>query len=373
MTTALRTTPLNALHRELGAKMVPFAGFDMPVSYPDGIIREHLQTRSGAALFDVSHMGQVEIRGQGVAAALEALVPADIEGLACHRQRYGFFTNATGGVIDDLMVTHLPDRHFLVINASRVEADMAHLRAALPAHLDVRLLDDRALLALQGPQAEAVLAGDCPAVRAMVFMDVIEATIDGHDCVISRSGYTGEDGFEISVPADFAEVLVRRWLGRGVLKPAGLGARDSLRLEAGLCLYGHELNETLSPIEAGLAWAIQKVRRTGGARAGGFPGDARILAELGQGTARQRVGLLPEGRAPLREGTVLENDHGEAIGVITSGTFSPSLQRPLACGYIDRAYAASGTACRAMLRGKPVAITVADPVQVPHRYRRRTG
>ncbi len=368
MTDTLKTTPLHALHRELGAKMVPFAGYDMPVSYPDGILKEHLATRAGVTVFDVSHMGQLDIRGKDIAARLETLLPSDIRSLACHRQRYSFLTNAAGGIIDDLMVTHLPDRFFMVINASRVGVDVPYLQQALP-DLDIRLLGDRALLALQGPDAEAVLAVQCPPVAGMAFMDVIEADLLGAPCVISRSGYTGEDGFEVSVPAAMAEPLVRAWFAAGA-RPAGLGARDSLRLEAGLCLYGHELDEGRSPVAAGLAWAMQKVRRDGGARAGGFPGAERILQELLQGTPQVRVGLLPEGRAPLREGTVLEDGAGQPIGVITSGTFSPTLQRPAACGYIDAAHAVPGSQCRALLRGKPVAITVTNPVLVPHRYKR---
>ncbi|HEY9037170.1 MAG TPA: glycine cleavage system aminomethyltransferase GcvT [Pseudomonadales bacterium] len=366
MTAPLKTTPLNALHRELGAKLVPFAGFEMPVSYPDGIIKEHMATREAVTVFDVSHMGQLEIRGDDVAARLEAVLPSDIQSLACGRQRYSFLTNDAGGVIDDLMVTRLPDRFFMVINASRIEVDVPYLWKALP-DLDIRLLTDHTLLALQGPGAEAVLAKQCPQVTHMVFMDVIEAELHGEPCVISRSGYTGEDGFEISVPAAIAEALVREWLSQGV-KPAGLGARDSLRLEAGLCLYGHELNEQRSPVSAGLNWAMQKVRRSGGERAGGFPGADRILREIAEGADPVRVGLLPEGRAPLREGTVLEDDAGKAIGIITSGTFSPTLQRPAACGYIDVAY--QGASCIAQLRGKPVTIAITDPVLVPHRYKR---
>ena len=368
MTTPLKTTPLNTLHRELGAKMVPFAGFDMPVSYPEGIIKEHMATREAVTVFDVSHMGQLDIRGSDVAAQLECVLPSDIQSLACNRQRYSFLTNEAGGVIDDLMVTHLPDRFFMVINASRVDVDIPYLKNALP-NLDIQQLTDRALFALQGPGAEAVLAKTCPQVKQMVFMDVIEADLHGKPCVISRSGYTGEDGFEISVPASIAEALVREWLGEGV-KPAGLGARDSLRLEAGLCLYGHELDEQRSPVSAGLNWAMQKVRRSGGERAGGFPGAERILREIAEGADPVRVGLLPEGRAPLREGTVLEDMQGNTIGMITSGTFSPSLQKPAACGYIDRAFAVVGSHCQAQLRGKPVAITVVDPVMVPHNYKR---
>lgn len=370
MTTDLLKTPLHALHQAAGARLVPFAGYDMPVSYPDGIIKEHLYTRSAASLFDVSHMGQVEIRGDGVAEALERLIPVDIQSLPVGRQRYGFFTNAAGGIIDDLMVQRLADRFLLVLNASRVAVGLAHLRAHLPVHLDVVHRQDLALLAVQGPEAEAALLADAPALAGSVFMDVLETAVAGQSCLVSRSGYTGEDGFEISVAADAAEALVRRWLDAGRIRLAGLGARDSLRLEAGLCLYGHELDETVSPVEAGLGWAIQKVRRSGGARAGGFPGAERILAELEQGTALRRVGLLPEGRAPLREGTVLESPAGEAIGRITSGTFSPSLQKPIACGYLRADWAVPGTACRALLRGREVAVTVAEPVMIRPRYRR---
>lgn len=367
--------PLEELHVALGAKMVPFAGYLMPVQYKLGVMQEHLHTRAAAGLFDVSHMGQVILRGAdyaAVAAALEALVPVDIAGLAVNRQRYGFFTNDAGGLADDLMLANRGDHLFMVINAACKDDDIALLQAGLPAEVTLEVLEDRALLALQGPQAEEVLAGLNPAARDMRFMDVADLTLAGADCWVSRSGYTGEDGFEISVPAAQAEALASALLAHEHVQPIGLGARDSLRLEAGLCLYGHDINATTSPIEAGLGWAIQKVRRNGGARAGGFPGAARILSELDQGAGRARVGLLPEGRAPMREGVALFEAaaDGDPVGHVTSGGFGPTVGAPVAMGLVARDHAAAGTQLYGEVRGKRLPVTVVKLPFTPANFKR---
>lgn len=366
---ALRT-PLYALHLELGARMVPFAGYAMPVQYPAGIIAEHLHVRAKAGLFDVSHMGQLRLRGANVAAALETLVPADIAGLAAGRQRYTFLTNEHGGILDDLMVANDAGELALVINAGRKTDDLAWLQARLAAHCSVGPLGERALLALQGPLAGAVMARLCPHAADMRFMQVAHLHVGGIACFVSRSGYSGEDGFEISVAGDDAEPLARRLLAEEDVAPAGLGARDSLRLEAGLPLYGHDLDEATTPVEAGLAWAIPKVRRTGGARAGGFPGAEVIFSQLAQGATRLRVGIAPEGRAPLREGEALHDAAGRAVGAITSGGFGASAGVPIAMGYVEAACAAPGTLLRALPRGKPRTCRVAALPFVPHRYYR---
>jgi aminomethyltransferase len=369
------TTPLIAMHRSLGARMVPFAGYEMPLQYPTGILKEHLHTRAAAGLFDVSHMGQIALRPKSgsladAAAALERLVPMDVAGLVEGRQRYGLFTNDAGGILDDLMIAHRGDHLLLIVNAARKAEDLAHLQAALSGSCKVEPLD-RALLALQGPRAEAVLSELHPDVAAMRFMDVRPIDFHGVPAVVSRSGYTGEDGYEISLEArdavDFAERLLA---AEGVL-PVGLGARDSLRLEAGLCLYGHDIDETTTPVEAALEWAIQPARRTGGPRAGGFPGTDAILGQIASGATRRRVGLLPEGRAPLREGTELFADEaGEPVGVITSGGFGPSLDAPVAMGYVPIAMAAPETRLSARLRGRTVAVTVAKLPLVKPGYKR---
>jgi len=365
----LRRTPLHELHLELGARMVPFAGYEMPVQYPAGVLAEHLHTRAAAGLFDVSHMGQVILGGRDAAEGLEALVPVDVLGLPEGRQRYGLFTNDAGGILDDLMIANRGDHLLLVVNAARKAQDIAHLQAHLSG---VEPVSDRALLALQGPAAEAALTGLVPAVAAMRFMDVAVLDWDGVGLWISRSGYTGEDGFEISVPEGRAIDLARALLARPGVLPIGLGARDSLRLEAGMPLYGHDIDEGTSPVQAGLSWAIQKVRRTGGARAGGFPGAGRILAELSDGPARLRTGLRPEGRAPMREGTALFADEGaaEPVGRVTSGGFGPSLGAPLTMGYLPAALAAPGTRLWGELRGKrqPV-VTTTLPFR-PSTYRK---
>ncbi|MGE4522637.1 MAG: glycine cleavage system aminomethyltransferase GcvT [Acetobacter sp.] len=379
-TESLLHTPLFSLHTALGARMVPFAGYAMPLQYAEGIMAEHRHTRTQAGLFDVSHMGQVRLRARSgavrdAALALEQLVPADIAGLASGRQRYTQFTNAQGGILDDLMVTRLGDDLLVVINAACKAADIAHMRAHLSDTCTLDVLEDRALLALQGPLAGQVLAALAPAVADMLFMDVRTLDIAGAACVVSRSGYTGEDGFEISVPAAQAEALARTLLAQPGVAPIGLGARDSLRLEAGLCLYGADIDETTTPVEAALEWSIQKSRRAGGVRAGGFPGAEIILAQLSEGTARRRVGLLPEGRAPVRGGAGLFADATLAspVGKVTSGGFGPTVDAPVAMGYVSTALAQPGQAVAAELRGRAVPCTVHALPFVPAGFRRTAG
>lgn len=369
-TAALQQTPLYSLHQSLGAKLVPFAGYAMPVQYPLGIIKEHLHTRTRAGLFDVSHMGQVRLHGADAAAALETLLPMDIVDLGLNRQRYAFFTNEQGGILDDLMVTRYQDHLFLVVNAACKAQDIAHLQARIGDHCHVEPLPDRALLALQGPEAVSVLAKLAPAVAELTFMTGTQLDIAGIPCAVTRSGYTGEDGFEISVPADRAEALARRLLADDAVAPIGLGARDTLRLEAGLCLYGHDIDETTTPIEAGLTWAISKARRSGGARSGGFPGAAIILDQLAHGVSRRRVGIQPEGRAPVREGAELQDEHGQRIGQVTSGSFSPSMNAPVAMAYVAHSHATPGTPVQALVRGKRLPATVVKLPFVPQRYYR---
>lgn len=359
-----KQTVLYALHQELGGKLVPFAGYALPVQYPAGIMAEHKQAREAAALFDVSHMGQLKLEGADRVAALEALVPADLAGLAPGRQRYSFFTNRDGGILDDLMISNQGDWLFLVVNAACKEADVAHLKAGLKGDVTLTELTDRALIALQGPKAADVLARFAPGVQTLAFMDCKPIEVDGRPCLVSRSGYTGEDGFEISVPAGEAEALARRLLGEEEVAPAGLGARDSLRLEAGLCLYGHDLDETTTPVEADLVWAIQKRRR----QDGGFPGAAVVQRQLKEGAPRRRVGLQPEGRAPVREGAELQNEKGETVGKVTSGGFGPSAGAPVAMGYVVTACAAEGTPLQAMVRGRALPCRVAALPFVPHRF-----
>ncbi|MEO8560412.1 MAG: glycine cleavage system aminomethyltransferase GcvT [Rhodospirillales bacterium] len=362
----LRKTPLHALHVELGAKMVPFAGYDMPVQYKQGILSEHLHTRSQAGLFDVSHMGQGRLIGAGAAAALEALVPADVQGLEKSRQRYALFTNEQGGILDDLMFSNFGSHIGVVVNAACKEADFAHLRAHLAKGVTVEEFPDRALLALQGPKAALALERIVPGVAAMKFMDTASFDWLGTKLGISRSGYTGEDGFEISVPADKAESLARVLLAEPEVAPIGLGARDSLRLEAGLCLYGHDIDTTTTPIEAGLLWSIPKHRRS----VGGFPGDQIIIRQIASGVERKRVGIQPEGRAPAREGAEIVDDAGNTLGVITSGGFSPSLNRPIAMGYVAQSHAAPGTKISLMVRGKALPAAVVAMPFVKQNYHR---
>ncbi|MDR6663510.1 aminomethyltransferase [Tardiphaga robiniae] len=373
----LKQTPLHALHVARGGKMVPFAGYDMPVQYATGVLKEHLQTRAAAGLFDVSHMGQLTLRAKSgkledAALALEKLVPMDILALAPGRQRYAQFTNEAGGILDDLMVANFGDHLFLVVNAACKDEDEAHLRAHLSDTCIIETLPERALIALQGSKAADVLAKFCPEAPAMKFMDAGPHQVNGIACFVSRSGYTGEDGYEISIPNDKAEALTSALLDHPDVLPIGLGARDSLRLEAGLCLYGHDIDTTTTPIEGGLNWSIQKSRRTGGARAGGFLGSDKILAQLDGGAPRKRIGLLPEGRAPVREGVLLFADatSTESIGSVTSGGFGPSLGAPIAMGYLPSAQAADGTTVYAELRGQRMPMKVSPMPFVPHSYKR---
>lgn len=375
--TSLLKTPLHGLHLSLGAKMVPFAGYDMPVQYPLGVLKEHLHTRAAAGLFDVSHMGQVTIRARSgnnadAAKALESLVPVDVVGLAAGRQRYGLFTNDEGGINDDLMITNRGDHLFLVVNAACKEADFAHLEKHLGDRCEVTPIRDRALIALQGPLSEKALATLSPDVASMRFMDVISTTLVGAECIVSRSGYSGEDGYEISVPETHAQELARALLAVEGVEAIGLGARDSLRLEAGLCLYGNDIDTGTTPVEAGLEWAIQKVRRAGGDRAGGFPGAERILAELTNGASRRRVGLKPEGKAPVRSHAKLYADadgHSE-LGEVTSGTFGPTAEGPVAMGYLPKSHATTGTTVYAEVRGKYLPMTVSTLPFITQTYKR---
>ncbi len=367
---ALEITPLNDLHVELGGKMVPFAGYSMPVQFPAGIMAEHKHTRAAAGLFDVSHMGQVRISGAGAAEALEALVPVDLVELAAFRQRYALFTNDQGGILDDLMITNAGDHLFVVVNAACKAEDFAHLQRHLGGRFDLELLGDRALLALQGPKAGEVLARLAPATSSLVFMSAAAVEIAGAECFVTRSGYSGEDGFEISVPAGAAEGLGRLLLEQEEVAPIGLGARDSLRLEAGLCLYGHDIDDTTTPVEAALVWALSKSRRGDGARAGGYPGAQVIFDQLASGAKRKRVGIRPEGRAPVREGAELVGSDGKAIGRVTSGGFGPTVGAPVAMGYVAPELARPGQELHAMVRGKAQPVTVAKLPFVQQRYYR---
>jgi aminomethyltransferase len=345
--------------------MVPFAGYAMPVQFADGIVKEHLHTRSAAGLFDVSHMGQVALRGADAAAALEALVPGELQALKPGRMRYTMLLNDAGGILDDLMVTRTEDGLFVVVNAACKEADIAHMQAGLPGSVTVEPLEDRALLALQGPAAAAALQRlTDAAVDGLRFMASAPMTVAGTGCMVSRSGYTGEDGFEISVPAADAPALAERLLDDATVRPVGLGARDTLRLEAGLCLYGHDIDTTTTPVEADLVWTIGKRRRTEGS----FPGAAVIQAQLRDGTDRRRVGFRPDGRAPVREGAEFTDDAGSPVGAVTSGGFGPSIGAPIAMGYVEIGHAATGTALNAAVRGRRLPGRVADMPFVEHRY-----
>jgi aminomethyltransferase len=367
----LLRTPLYALHVERGAKMVPFAGYEMPVQYPTGILKEHNHTRTQAGLFDVSHMGQVRLSGAGAAVALESLVPVDIVDLPAGSQRYALFTNDQGGILDDLMVANSRDSLFVVVNAACKQQDIAHMKARIGERCTVDVLDDRALLALQGPAAAVVMGRLAPETRTMIFMSHGEVPLVGATCFVSRSGYTGEDGFEISVPADKAVELARLLLTQPEVAPIGLGARDSLRLEAGLCLYGHDIDTTTTPVEASLAWALSKPRRRDGARPGGYPGADVIQRQLAEGVSRRRVGLLPKEKVPVREGAELIDADQRVVGKVTSGGFGPTLGGPVAMGYVEAALAAVGTKLAAIVRGKPVPVDVAKTPFVPQRYYRR--
>ena len=370
----LQKLGLHDLHVKLGGRMVPFAGYDMPVQYTAGVMAEHLHTRTAAGLFDVSHMGQVILRPRtsyaATALALESLMPVDVVAVQPGRQRYGMLTNETGGILDDLMFANRGDHIFVVVNAGCKAADIAHMTAQLSAVCDVVPVTDRALLALQGPRAQSVLAQLLPDVTSMRFMDVATVDWGGGALWISRSGYTGEDGFEISIPQDLAQGFAEKLLANPDVRPIGLGARDSLRLEAGLCLYGHDINPLTSPVEAALTWAIQKSRRAGGAREGGFPGAARILDELQRGPERLRVGLRPDGKAPMREGTQLFDPDGTPLGEITSGGFGPSVQAPIAMGYVAARHADIGSKLEGDLRGKRLPLTVCATPFHPTTYKR---
>ena len=369
----LLTTPLNALHIELGARMVPFAGYSMPVQYPAGLMAEHLHTRQAAGLFDVSHMGQLKLVGPDAAAAFETLVPVDVVGLPEGKQRYGLLLNDEGGIIDDLMFFNQGGGTlFVIVNGACKVGDIAHIQARIGGRCQVVPMPDHGLLALQGPQAAAALARLVPGVDKLVFMSGGSFAWSGVELFITRSGYTGEDGFEISVPGAQAEALARALLAQPEVKPIGLGARNSLRLEAGLCLYGNDIDTTTTPAEGALNWAIQKVRRTGGARAGGFPGADKVLAQIDDPAqlTRKRVGLIAKERVPVREPAVLENMDGQAIGQVTSGLLSPTLNQPIALAYVQPDYAAPGTEVFAMVRGKPVPMVVAPTPFVPTRYYR---
>ena len=370
--TGLLTTPLNALHLELGARMVPFAGYSMPVQYPTGLMAEHLHTRIAAGLFDVSHMGQLRLVGDDAAAAFETLMPVDVVGLPPGKQRYGLLLTDEGTIIDDLMFFNRGEDLFVIVNGACKAGDIAHIQARIGARCDVIPMPERALLALQGPQAVAALSRLVPGVEKLVFMTGAGFTWNGADLFITRSGYTGEDGFEISVPNESAEALARALLAMTEVKPVGLGARNSLRLEAGLCLYGNDIDTTTTPVEASLNWAIQKVRRLGGARAGGFPGAGTVLAQLdgAMRLERQRVGLVATERVPVREHVKLENLDGQTVGEVTSGLLSPTLNQPVALAYVQPDYAATGTELFAMVRGKPVPMVVTPTPFVPTRYHR---
>ena len=366
----LLTTPLDALHRELGARMVPFAGYEMPVQYPAGIIEEHRHTRELAGLFDVSHMGQVVVEGPGTAALLEGLVPADVQGLASDRQTYALLTNDDGGVRDDLIITRWgEERFFLVVNAACKGEDIAYLEASLHGQ-SLTVLEDRALLALQGPAARAVLTELAPDLARLPFLSGSAAVIDGVDCYVTCSGYTGEDGFELSLPAAGAEAVARRLLAAPSVAAAGLGARDSLRLEAGLCLYGHELGPGTNVVDAGLYWSVGRARRPGGRREGGFPGAAAVFHRKVEGPARRRVGLRVDGKRPVREGQQLFAVTGEEVGIITSACYGPSVGGPVAMAYVATAFADDATPLEAEARGKRLPVTVVPLPFVPQRYYR---
>jgi aminomethyltransferase len=366
----LKQTALHELHVELGAKMVPFAGYSMPVQYPMGIVKEHLHTRSQAGLFDVSHMGQVRLKGSDAASELEKLMPIDIIGLGEMKQRYALFTNEQGGVMDDLMVTNAGDHLFVVVNAACKEQDIAHMLNNLGGDCEIEVLEDYALLALQGPEAVHAMVRLAPECKDMLFMTAAQLEIDGIPCFVTRSGYTGEDGFEISVHNEHALRLARTLLAQVEVEPVGLGARDSLRLEAGLCLYGHDLDTETTPVESTLLWALSKPRRADGERPGGYPGAEIIMAQIANGVSRKRVGIKPQGRMPVRDGAELQDNNGNSVGKVTSGGFGPSVEGPVAMGYVATELAQPETDLVALVRGKPVEVKVAKLPFVPQRYYR---
>ena len=361
----LLTTALDGLHRELGAKMVAFAGYDMPVQYPMGVLKEHLHTRSSAGLFDVSHMGQAFLMGDGAVDAFEALVPGDYQIMPVGKTRYTVLLNDQGTIMDDLMATRIEGGLYLVVNAACKDADFAHIAAKTAGKADLQILGDRALLAIQGPKAGSVVERLCPESADMVFMNFREVEIGGIKCFATRSGYTGEDGFEISVASSDAEALARKLLAEPEVDAIGLGARDCLRLEAGLCLYGHDISTDTTPVEADLKWAINKRRR----EEANFPGADIILEQLANGTDRRRVGIQPAGRAPAREGTEVQDGQGNAIGSITSGGFGPSVEGPVAMGYVKSGFAEPGTNVQLIVRGKAAEATIVKLPFTPHHYR----
>ena len=368
MSTDLLKTPLHALHLELGAKMVPFAGYEMPVQYPAGVMAEHKHTRLAAGLFDVSHMGQVRLVGADAAAALESLVPVDVIDLGVFKQRYALFLDERAGILDDLMICRRPDDLFVVVNAGCRDQDIAHMQARIGGRCQVLPLPEQALLALQGPQAVIALSRLNPDVAQLTFMTGGFFKLDGIDAFLTRSGYTGEAGYEISVAGDKAVELARKLLTQPEVKPIGLGARDSLRLEAGLCLYGHDIDTTTTPVEASLSWAIQKVRRAGGTRAGGYPGAAIVDRQLAEGAGRKRVGLVGSERMPVREGAKLVDEHGAELGAVTSGTLGPTINKPVALGYLPKSHAAIGTQVYAVVRDKRTPMTVCSTPFTPNGY-----
>ena len=368
--TVANTTPLYTLHRELDAKIVEFANYQMPLNYPSGIITEHRQVRESAGLFDVSHMGQIKITGDNAAHSLESLLPTDLSKLDVGRQRYSFLTLETGGILDDLMISRFENHYLLVVNASNKHQDFNHIAASLPADCTAELLNNRSLLALQGPLAREVMSRFSPDLSAMQFMDTMVGEVEGINCQVFCSGYTGEDGFEIATSSDDALVLAQLLLDQTEVQPAGLGARDSLRLEAGLCLHGNDIHPNVTPVAAGLSWAIPASRRKGGSKTGGFPGSEPILLELENGPALTRVGIQPEGRAPVRAHSEIVIATGESIGEVSSGSYGPTVGRPIAMGYVKSTYSHLGTELQAVVRGKPLSVKVCHLPFVQHNYKR---
>ena len=368
--TVANTTPLYTLHRELDAKIVEFANYQMPLNYPSGIITEHRQVRESAGLFDVSHMGQIKITGDNAAHSLESLLPTDLSKLDVGRQRYSFLTLETGGILDDLMISRFENHYLLVVNASNKHQDFNHIAASLPADCTAELLDNRSLLALQGPLAREVMSRFSPDLSAMQFMDTMVVEIQGINCQVFCSGYTGEDGFEIATSSDDALVLAQLLLDQTEVQPAGLGARDSLRLEAGLCIHGNDIHPNVTPVAAGLSWAIPASRRKGGSKTGGFPGSEPILLELENGPTLSRVGIQPEGRAPVRAHSEIVIATGESIGEVSSGSYGPTVGRPIAMGYVKSTYSHLGTELQAVVRGKPLSVKVCHLPFVQHNYKR---
>ena len=366
----IKRTPLFELHQEIGGKMVPFAGYSMPVQYPTGIIKEHQHCRESASLFDVSHMGQIKLTGENAAKALESLVPVDVVDLPAFHQRYAMFTNEQAGILDDLIITNAGDHLFVVVNGACKEQDIAHIKNNISLLCDIEVLEDQGLIALQGPKAGEVMKRLAPQAAELVFMTACQTVIDGVDCFVTRSGYTGEDGFEISMPANKTDQIARMLLDQPEVEPCGLGARDSLRLEAGLCLYGHDLTTQTTPVEATLLWALSKVRRQDGMRAGGYPGAEIIFKQIAERPTRKRVGLKPQGRAPIREGAEIQGPDGSIIGEVTSGGFGATISGPVAMGYISREHSEIGTELNAVVRGKLQPLTVAKLPFVTQRYYR---